>query len=259
MITRILSSLVFLPLLFIIYIGNFPLYLLELILGIFAIYEIYKCLSKKDIFIIKPISYIFIIYLPIKNYYKINTDFTLFILFILFIVGILFVLNKKYSIIDFFATFFAILYIGIFMDHIILIRDSFNLGYIYIWLLFIISISSDTFAYFIGYLFGKHKLIPHISPNKTIEGSLGGIIASMVSCMIFGYIFKFNLLFMIIIGALGSIISQIGDLFASSIKRFAGIKDFSNLIPGHGGVLDRLDSAIVLAPFIYYMILYLIL
>ena len=113
---------------------------------------------------------------------------------------------------------------------------------------------TDTFAYFSGYLFGKHKLIPKISPKKTIEGSIGGVIGSIVCCIIFGYIFKLDIIQMIIIGGLGSVIAQIGDLFASAIKRYVGIKDYGKLIPGHGGILDRFDSVILVAPFVYYAI-----
>ena len=103
-------------------------------------------------------------------------------------------------------------------------------------------------------LLGKHKLIPKVSPKKTIEGSVGGILGSTLGCAVFGYIFKLDLTAMILIGSLGSIIAQFGDLFASSIKRYVGIKDYGKLIPGHGGILDRFDSVILVAPFVYYAI-----
>jgi phosphatidate cytidylyltransferase len=115
---------------------------------------------------------------------------------------------------------------------------------------------TDTFAYFSGYLFGKHKLIPNVSPKKTIEGSIGGILGSTICCLIFGYIFKLDMALMIVMGIIGSIIAQIGDLFASSIKRYVGIKDYGNLIPGHGGVLDRFDSVILVAPFVYSAVIF---
>ena len=160
-------------------------------------------------------------------------------------------LSLKHDIIDISITTLGIMYVGVFMDFIVLTNNNFELGKIYVWLIFIISFATDTFAYFIGYLFGKHKLIPKISPKKTIEGSVGGIIGSIVCCILFGYLFKLDLVHMVFIGSMGSIVAQLGDLFASAIKRYVGIKDYGKLIPGHGGILDRFDSVILVAPFVY--------
>ena len=110
-------------------------------------------------------------------------------------------------------------------------------------------------AYFSGYLLGKHKLCPHISPKKTIEGSVGGVIGSVVLSGLFGYFFMDDVLVhCMIIGVLGGIISQFGDLTASVFKRKMGIKDYGNLIPGHGGILDRFDSVLFTGPMVYYYI-----
>lgn len=123
--------------------------------------------------------------------------------------------------------------------------DKFFLGYV-----FIISYLTDTFAYFTGMAFGKHKLNERISPKKTIEGSIGGWIIGGLVSFLWAYLFKyFGLEPMIfIVGAIVlPIVSQIGDLIFSMVKRFIGIKDYSNLIPGHGGILDRLDSVLTTA------------
>ena len=133
-------------------------------------------------------------------------------------------------------------------------KNGFGKGDIYVWLIFIISFCTDIFAYFTGYFFGKHKLIPLVSPKKTIEGSIGGILGSTVGCMILGHFFGMEMIHMVVIGLVGSIIAQFGDLFASSIKRYVGIKDYGKLIPGHGGILDRFDSVILVAPFVYNVI-----
>lgn len=111
---------------------------------------------------------------------------------------------------------------------------------------------SDVFAYLFGRTFGRHKLAPSISPNKTIEGSLGGMFGGAVGMLIFGY-FTQNFIvipwiILVIMGVFGAIVGQMGDLFFSMIKRQAGIKDYSKLIPGHGGILDRFDSVIFTAP-----------
>ena len=118
-----------------------------------------------------------------------------------------------------------------------------------------ITICSDTFAYFTGRLFGKHKMIPSISPNKTWEGAFGGTLVAVVLGTIFYYYFisKMSIPLIIAKTLLLTIISQFGDLTFSAIKRHAKIKDFSNIMPGHGGILDRLDSLILIM--IAYMLI----
>lgn len=119
---------------------------------------------------------------------------------------------------------------------------------------------TDTCAYFSGVFFGKHKLVPQISPKKTIEGSVGGVIGLCIILSAYVLIvsnimnINANLINTIIIGLICGIVSQFGDLCASIIKREHNIKDFGNLIPGHGGVMDRFDSAIFVAPIVYYFI-----
>ena len=152
------------------------------------------------------------------------------------------------------VTFFGIFYVCILIDFIVLTMNDFEMGKIYVWLVFIIAFMTDIFAYFSGYLFGKHKLIPKVSPKKTIEGSIGGIMGSTIACIVFGYLFNINLAVVVFLGFFGSIVAQIGDLFASSIKRYVGIKDYGKLIPGHGGILDRFDSVILVSPFVYTII-----
>lgn len=116
----------------------------------------------------------------------------------------------------------------------------------YVWLIFLISFGTDTFAFFTGKLIGKHKLIPKLSPNKTVEGAIGGVIGASAVALLANHALEISLDFthIIVIGVCGSIASQIGDLFASKIKRFCEIKDFGNIMPGHGGIIDRMDSII---------------
>lgn len=127
--------------------------------------------------------------------------------------------------------------------------NSFTLVHAYhvnlVWLIIISTYVCDTFAYFVGRKFGKHKLLERISPKKTIEGSIGGYIAAVIIGLAFSYFFVSGTTLQLILVCFGTpIISQLGDLAFSAMKRTYGIKDFSNLLPGHGGVLDRLDSLI---------------
>ena len=153
---------------------------------------------------------------------------------------------------------FGIVYIIGFVLFIPLIY-ALNDGKFLIWYLAIAAWGTDTFAYSVGMRFGKHKLTP-ISPKKTIEGSIGGVIGAVIISLIYTYIInrtgsmEISYLSIAAIAIVLSILSQIGDLAASSIKRYTGIKDFGELIPGHGGMLDRIDSILFIAPFAYFLL-----
>ena len=128
-------------------------------------------------------------------------------------------------------------------------------------MIIVTAFGTDIFAYFTGYFFGRHKLIPTVSPKKTVEGAVGGTLiaaAAFVGCgMVYAHLYgtvRPHIFAMFICGAILSVISQIGDLIASYFKRNSGIKDYGNLFPGHGGVLDRFDSVIAVAPVMYIML-----
>lgn len=153
------------------------------------------------------------------------------------------------------SVFMSVIYITAGFSSLILLRDS-KLGVYVFWLVFIGAWVTDTMAYFCGFLFGKHKLIPEISPKKTIEGAIGGTLFAGLAFVLYGFIVSkvsgipMHLMFLFITGIISAIVAQFGDLIASAIKREAGIKDYGSLFPGHGGVLDRFDSIIALSPFI---------
>lgn len=156
---------------------------------------------------------------------------------------------------------FGALYTPLFVTAIDLIRDL-NNGKFVFWLVFISSWICDTCAYLVGCSIGKHKLAPVLSPKKSIEGAIGGVAGSVIVAFIFGYFVEYklfgghnNVVPYMIICFIGAIISQVGDLFASAIKRNNDIKDYGTLIPGHGGILDRFDSVIFVAPIIYLLAL----
>ena len=159
--------------------------------------------------------------------------------------------------------FLATAYITVAFSSIVLIHDLPEYGeYMYL-LIFIGAFITDTFAYFTGRFFGKHKLIEEISPNKTVEGSIGGIIFCSLAFVVYGIILVnwfgvtgYNLFALAIAGVVVSIVAQMGDLVCSAIKRNFGKKDFGSLFPGHGGVLDRFDSIMAIAPFL--LLLYMI-
>ena len=150
------------------------------------------------------------------------------------------------------------MFAGIIMPYLLsaLIRIlSMNLGRYLILVPFVVGFLSDAGAYFVGMKFGRHKLAPVVSPNKTVEGVLGGMAAAVIGAVVYTVIlhvldFHVNYLVAILYGLLGSIVGVFGDLCFSVIKRQTGIKDYGNLIPGHGGVMDRFDSMMLVAPVI---------
>ena len=163
---------------------------------------------------------------------------------------------------DILSNGFLTMYIVISMGCVWLTKETFDTATML--LTFICAWSCDTFAYFTGRFLGKHKLIPHVSPNKTVEGSVGGVVGAMVICIVYLLIvknvFDTNMLTWsnvvvegAVYGLVGGALSQLGDLIASAIKRDTGIKDFGWIFPGHGGFMDRFDSVMFIAPIMYLL------
>jgi phosphatidate cytidylyltransferase len=155
------------------------------------------------------------------------------------------------------ATFLGMVYVAVMLGFIYVIRSS-ESGKILVWLVFLSSWGSDTCAYCAGVLLGRHKMAPILSPKKSVEGAVGGVVGAGLLGLLYAFIFHQPMAAYAIICAAGALISMVGDLAASAIKRDKGIKDYGKLIPGHGGVLDRFDSVIFTAPIIYFLSLVLI-
>lgn len=247
---RIITGvLVFLFILAISLINKYILLLGLSLLSVISIIELDNALKKIDFKSLLNLALFFNIFLLLLSNYIDKTIFIFTIIFYFILLFVLYVLIEDMKFNSLLTNIFIFCYITIPYIILALIYDM-------RWVLFSFLISSvtDTFAYIIGTLCGKHKLIERLSPKKTIEGSIGGIIGSVLFTIVFVNIFKIDhsiliYLFVIIV----SIISQIGDLFASHIKRLVGIKDYSNILRSHGGVMDRFDSLLLIAPFIYLL------
>ena len=155
------------------------------------------------------------------------------------------------------AAFFGTVYIPVLLSCILLTRMTGH-GAITVWLIFIAAWGADTCAYCVGMLIGRHKMAPVLSPKKSIEGAVGGVVGAVILGIVYAVIFKQPVIAYALICFFGSLLSMVGDLAASAIKRNRKIKDFGKLIPGHGGVLDRFDSILVTAPVIYFLSLVLL-
>lgn len=161
-------------------------------------------------------------------------------------------------------TFYGFFYVAVMLGFIFLTRDLPE-GIFLVWLIFLSSWFCDVFAYFTGMLIGRHKLAPVLSPKKSVEGAVGGIVFPAVCGGVYGYFVSGHISSNIstvaafaVITAVGAAVSQLGDLSASAVKRNFEIKDYGSLIPGHGGILDRFDSVIFTAPMIYFVAVCLI-
>lgn len=256
---RYIGALTLAPLLIFLFLGGYYLKFLILFLSILGIYEFYKTSRECGFNPISIIGYGLCIFYYINLGSNFNITYQSFTLIgAIFLLMIIPVLNTKYNFIDISLTILGYLYVAIFFSFIVLVNLK-PYGNFLVWLIFISSWGCDTLAYYFGRYLGKHKLIPKVSPKKTIEGSIGGLLGSIVGCTIFGYVIgrygvNIELYHYVAIGILGGIFGQFGDLVASSVKRYAKVKDYSNLIPGHGGILDRFDSILFVSVVVYYYI-----
>lgn len=263
---RIISTIIGLPLVAIVLIfGN--KYLVDIVISIIAIMSLHEYFNSfkeenqnrdlRWIAYIAAIAIAFIHIIPSEIILKVIGAIIPISILVLFSQVI--ASNMKYNIKDIAITFFGICYIVIFLMYLPMIRETEN-GRITIWYVFIAAWGTDIFAYLIGRKLGKHKF-SKISPNKSIEGCIAGLIGSVILMLFYTLLCNtylsvhFHYGMMIIIGIVLSLVGQIGDFSASSIKRYTGIKDFGNLIPGHGGMLDRIDSVIFIAPFAYFLLM----
>lgn len=244
-----------------------------------GLYEFYRAFENKNYKPVKSAGAVFLIMFALMVIFK-SPSFTdlyirfpfgigyrnlfeplLFVAVLMCLCAIVFH-HEKHTFEDVGITMFGGFYVVYLMSYVLLLRNMDN-GIWVVILPLITAISADTFALFTGMKLGKHKLIPKVSPNKTVEGAVGGWLGAVVFTVIYYFImvafdvdiglkwFDF-----IIIGMLGGVLAQIGDLGASAIKRYVGVKDFGHLIPGHGGALDRIDSYMILFPLVYlYMVL----
>ncbi|MGM0437461.1 MAG: phosphatidate cytidylyltransferase [Bacillota bacterium] len=263
---RIISAIIiFLIISLFIFLGAFPFFIFVAVLSILATKEYINLLpsefkKNKWILIILNLIIICFTYLINGNFINLSTGFFIALIFFI-LVSYHILINSYHKIIyNMGINLLGILYIGGGMSVFILLRNidisSFH-ETIPLWLALISTWTTDIGAFFTGKYYGKRQLASKISPNKTIEGALGGIIFNFIIIVIFVTyfnIFSFN---WILYGLLSAIFAILGDLFESSIKRDMNIKDTGNLIPGHGGILDRFDSLIFTGVFTYYFILFL--
>ncbi|ABX42984.1 phosphatidate cytidylyltransferase [Lachnoclostridium phytofermentans] len=240
--------------------GGEVLFGLLLAISLIGMMELYRVL-KMNKSILAFTGYIFCILFYMLVYFsKTELIFPLLIGFLLALMGVYVFSFPKFHSDQVTLVYFGLIYVGIMLSFIYRVRILEN-GILLVWMIFIGAWGSDTCAYLVGRKIGKHKMAPILSPKKSVEGLFGGIFGAALIGFLFATIFKGKLtainnpqVSFEIIGGCSAMISTIGDLAASAIKRNHEVKDYGKLIPGHGGILDRFDSIIFTAPIVYYLL-----
>ena len=222
------------------------------VLGVCGLYELLRIRSSKKKFpvVMKLIAYLLVVFFIVSNSKSIDFQYSfdyrmVSLIIFTFLVPMVFINdNKKYNLNDALFLVGSVVFVGLSFNLLVIIR---NFNIMYIIYLLLITTMTDTFALFTGMLIGKHKLAPNISPKKTIEGAIGGsLMGTFVATAFYHTVVNpvTPLVMVVLVTLLLTAVGQVGDLAFSSIKRYYGQKDFSNLIPGHGGILDRFDSLV---------------
>ena len=251
--TRVLTAIVMVALMvpFFVWSGTVAFPILMALLGAVGAYEMQSCIGVKKQYLSVIPAVLVGMGLPFLARYVSDGIFGYIFLISFGIITYMLILSvfsgKKYTVENAALSAVTSVYISFGFCAMVLLRDLRFGGYIFL-LPFVISWITDTFAYFSGMLFGKHKLIPSVSPKKTIEGAVGGVVFCVIFFVVYGIIieltteYEANYFVLAVAGVIVSVVSQIGDLIMSLIKRKFGIKDYGKIFPGHGGILDRCDS-----------------
>jgi phosphatidate cytidylyltransferase len=250
-ITGVVAAALFLP---IVFYGGLPFVLLTYALATVGLYEL---LRMKGLNLLSPYGILSLIFLWVIlfPYEEIISDFyysktEIGIVFILLLLTFTVITKNRFTFEDAAFSILSAIYVGIGFFFLMEARTA---GIVYIFYSLFIIWATDSGAYFIGKAMGKKKLWPEISPNKTVEGSLGGVICAVVVAIFFGIFSEFNASLITIMGitVILSVFGQIGDLVQSAYKRHFGVKDSGNILPGHGGILDRFDSLLFVLPLLH--------
>ncbi len=235
--------------------GSWILFFTLLAVSLIGMRELYKVMRVSDehVTVLELVGYLgaVLYYIAMKadfgNYGTMAIIISMILILFVYVFG-----YPKYHAEQVMAAFFGVVYVAVMLSFIYLTR-SLPDGKFLVWLIFLCSWGCDTCAYCVGMLIGKHKMAPVLSPKKSIEGAVGGVAGAALLGVIYAAATQGKMAEYALICAVGALISMVGDLAASAIKRNQNIKDYGKLIPGHGGILDRFDSVIITAPVIYYL------
>ncbi|MDR0468792.1 MAG: phosphatidate cytidylyltransferase [Peptococcaceae bacterium] len=259
MVTRIISAAIGIPLILLfVFWGDLRFLLLIMVLSLLASIELSRILKRIGVKEMQSFLYTGALLFPLLLSFETSwlPNFLAFFVFTGAVISLAKFPETQLS--DLGVNFFSILYVAFGFAHFILLRKM-EQGMLLVWYALTLIWLTDIGAYYVGIYFGKHPFYSEVSPHKTIEGAIGGLVAgvagSVVYCVLINRVWPLdNMTFLILLSPFLSIIGQCGDLFESSLKRLANIKDSSQLIPGHGGILDRFDSALWVVPMLYHIL-----
>ena len=261
--TRLLSGIVLVILAVLIILSGGYVTLFSLLgISLIGMYELYR-VFKMEKTSLAYISYAMAVIFYISELFGGFIDpMALVMLFLILLMFAYVFTYPKFEAKDVMPIFFGMFYVAVMLSYVYQIRVL-ESGVYLAFLIFICSWGCDTCAYCVGVLFGKHKMAPVLSPKKSIEGAVGGVVGTALLTVIYTSVFRTQMgldtngiITLAVISAVAGLISMVGDLTASAIKRNYDIKDYGNLIPGHGGIMDRFDSMMITAPIIYYLAVY---
>ncbi|MDO4719269.1 MAG: phosphatidate cytidylyltransferase [Peptostreptococcaceae bacterium] len=249
MLTRIVSALVLLPVLFFVVLkGGIVTKIALFAVVSISIWEFAGAFRKNGIKPTRTLLYALSAVLILPDWANPWALLPPLLFLLVFVESVVLIFDRR-SIEDISVSVLTFVYITVALTAAIPIQKA---SKDFVWYIFLFAFITDTFAYFSGRAFGRTKLIPSVSPKKTVEGAVGGVLGCALCSGIYAYFTHPEYLRAVLIASVfGSVVSQFGDLFASVFKRKLGIKDYGNLIPGHGGMLDRIDSIIFTTPYTY--------
>jgi phosphatidate cytidylyltransferase len=243
--------------------GGILLFVTTITISIIGLFELYRVMKIQGNLLGYLGYFTVLAYYGLLWFQRENFMLLLSIGFLMILMSVYVFTFPKYQLEEVSVSFFGVFYVAVMLSYLYQVRTMADGKYL-VWLVFFSSWGSDTCAYCVGMLFGKHKLAPVLSPKKSIEGAIGGVIGAALLGLIYAIIFGSYMremrnpqLACSLSCAIAAVISQIGDLAASAIKRNHQVKDYGKLIPGHGGILDRFDSMLFTAPAIYLAVTFL--
>lgn len=261
--TRLISGICLVAiLLLVMWAGGIWVFLATFLVALIGMFEYYRAIGIEKS---APgiAGYICCAAFYLMTFTKSSSESEIFIVVSLMVIMACYVLCfPRFSIEQAAEAFLGVVYPGVMLTYVYRVRIAPD-GFFLVWLIFLSAWGCDTLAYCAGRLFGRHKMTPVLSPHKTVEGAVGGTVGAALLGFLFSMVFadelalKNPVLACTLACGIGAVISQIGDLTASGIKRNHGIKDYGHLIPGHGGIMDRFDSVIFTAPAIYFALMFL--
>lgn len=262
--TRLISGIILVIIsLFVVVSGGSILFVTSGMISLTGLFELYRVMKIEKnplgfVGYVTAISYYGLLWFQGQEYVTLMAITALMIFMTLYVFTF-----PRYKTEEVTVAFFGVFYVAVMLSYIYQVRVMADGRYL-VWLIFISSWGCDTFAYCVGMLFGKHRLAPVLSPKKSIEGAVGGIAGAAVLGLLYSALFGSRMqdvtnpqLACSLACAIAAVISQIGDLAASAIKRNHNVKDYGHLIPGHGGILDRFDSMLFTAPAIFFAVTFL--